>query len=298
MPTRTKPLNVSLVGAGKVGTTLAVLLHRRGHKISSIISRSLPDARRCAARVRCTTFSTLISDLAPATELLMIATPDEAIRDLSELICRSASLQFRRLRVFHTSGALTSDELQAFAGMGARTFSLHPVQTFPRGISIEQQLAAMKGISYGFEGSREMKPFGSKLARELGGKIFPVPKEEKVLYHLACVFASNYSVALLGAVDDLAAEFIAGPRLQHFRKLIEMSVRSAVRSSPGEALTGPIARGSSKIVALHLEQVRRRKDLDLLYRAIGLYALKLTRRANKISSRQASVLRKILSKGG
>jgi predicted short-subunit dehydrogenase-like oxidoreductase (DUF2520 family) len=292
---RKKPLRVSVVGPGVVGTTLAVLLRRRGYIITSVIGRHLAHASRCARLARCRNYSTHLTDISPGTGLLIIATPDESIRSVSEAASKLRHLDFPHLTVLHTSGVLTSDELRALRAKGATTLSFHPLQTFPKGIPLETQAEAMKGVSYGFEGPRRGLRFARGLAEELGGRTIVIPKKEKILYHVAGVIASNYIVALLGAVEALLNPLDGSAGLRHFRVLVETSVRNALRLSPRKALTGPIVRGSGKVVARHLRALRGRNDLRSLYRAVGLYALELSRKGRRLTKKQERELRRILS---
>ena len=298
MARRRKPLRVSLVGPGAVGTTLAVLLRRRGHRISTVIGRRLVNASRCAKLVRCNHVSTRVADISPDTQLLVIATSDESVRSVSEGISRLRHLDLRYLIAFHTSGVLTSDELRALRAKGVTTLSIHPLQTFPKGIPLETRVAAMEGVSYGVEGPPRALRFARALVAELGGRTVVIPKKEKILYHVAGVIASNYVVVLLGAVEELLNPLIGSAGLRHFRVLIDTSIRNAFRVSPRDALTGPIVRGSSAVVARHLRALRGRRDLRALYRALGLYAIGLARKNRSLTDRQARELRRILSKTG
>ncbi len=292
---RTKgSLNISIVGAGRVGTTLAVLLRRKGYRIASVISRKRASAQRLASLVGCTVSSHRLSDLHPGTRFLLLTTPDEAITPVAREIAKKAPLNFSRLSVAHTSGVLTSDELQPLRRKGATAFSLHPIQSFPGGNSLPEQLRAMKGISYGVEGRAKAIQFASTVVSRLGGRFLYVPKEQKISYHLACVFASNYSVALLGAVEELAKGFAAQPGLQHFQKLIESSVKNTLRTSPQKALTGPIARGSIRVIQRHVDELgRKHPNLRKLYKSMGRIALELALRERAIPLRTVRRLRRI-----
>lgn len=287
-------LNVSIVGAGRVGTALAVLLRRKGFRIVSVVSRRKASAQRLAALVRCRSYSQNIADLHPTTNFLFIATADEAVSTVAHRIARSAPLNFSRLIVAHTSGLLTSDELAPLKRKGATTLSLHPIQTFPRHQSLHQQLRMLQGISYGVEGSPAARRFARVLVARLGGRMLEVPKDEKISYHLACVFASNYSVALLGAVYDISKRF-ADPR--HVGMLVKTSVENAFDLSPQHALTGPIARGNVNAVQQHLAELRRKhKGLADLYKVLGLYTLELTKRGRTLPPQTVKHLKEILSR--
>ena len=288
--------DVSIIGAGKVGTALALLLRRRGCRIVSVISRRRASAQRAAALVGCHNFSRRISNLHPATDFLLLATPDESIQSVAHEVSLTASLDFSRLYVAHTSGMRTSDELDALKRRGASTFSFHPIQTFPQGASPATQLRSMDGVTYGVEGSQRAIRFARQLAGRLGGNVLRVPKKEKISYHLACVFASNYSVALLGAVEELARGFSPVPRLRPFRRLIQSSVDNAITLSAEKAMTGPIARGSTQSVLMHLRVLgKNHRDLEMLYKILALHTLRLIARNKTITPRRAAELRKILA---
>ncbi|MEX0736617.1 MAG: Rossmann-like and DUF2520 domain-containing protein [Bacteroidota bacterium] len=291
-----KPFNVSIVGAGHVGTTLAVMLHRRAHAIVSVVSRSLESAHRCARLVDCRKSSTDLGMIAPETELLILAVPDEELEAVAAGAAERAGLNFQGLAVFHTSGIQTSDLLAPFASRGSVVCSIHPIQTFATGVSVEEQVGMMKGISYGIEGSEEGRKLGERVVEELEGTILVVPKEEKISYHLACVLASNFTVALLGAVEELAAPYAGGVPLRHFRALVESSIANAVRLSSSKALTGPIARGSVSTVEAHLGSLQNGTDLQILYSSMALWTIELALRGKRITPEQAHNLKKVLSR--
>lgn len=287
-------LNVSIVGAGRVGTALAVLMRRKGFRIVSVVSRSKASARRLGVLVGCRNYSHNVANIHPSTEFLLIATADEAISTVARSVARLSPLDFPRLIAAHTSGLFTSDELASLERKGTTTFSLHPMQTFPPYQSLHRQLRAFPGISYGVEGSPAARRVARTIVTRLGGKMLEVPKEEKISYHLACVFASNYSVALLGAVHDIANTFAA---LRHFEKLVKASVQNAFDRSPQQVLTGPIARGSIKAVERHLRGLRKKhKGLVDIYKSVGLYALELAKRAHRLTPATVQHMKRALSR--
>jgi predicted short-subunit dehydrogenase-like oxidoreductase (DUF2520 family) len=272
---RDKKLKVTLIGAGSVGATLARLLKRRGHSIVSVISKTRKSARALAAHVNCRIAGDDVSAIPPETSFVLITTPESAIEQTAQSIASVNGLAFDRMYAAHTSGALSSDVLSPLSNRGSRIFSFHPIQSFPRNRGASIPLESMKGVWYGFEGPRNARLFARTLASTLGGKFLEVPKEKKILYHLACVFASNYSVVVLGAVERLARH-VSGGDLLPFRKLFESSGENAFRLGASGALTGPIARGSANIIHRHMAELSLREpELLTVYSALGLYALEI-----------------------
>ncbi len=286
----------SVVGAGRVGTALGVMLARRGHTAASVVSSDTTDARSLGRRVKCVRCSNSLEDVSSESQLILLTVPDEAIAGVGERLADLHHLRFDRLHVGHTSGVLTSDVLTPLHSKGAKVFSLHPVQSFPKRVSLDNQLRSMGGIYYGYEGDPGSTRFAKKLVLELGGKFLQVPKEAKILYHLACVFASNYTVAALGVAEELSRVLGKGEGIGYLEKLIESSIENALKASPVEALTGPVVRGSSATVQLHLLELSAKfPELVPLYRELGRYVLRLAEKKNELTPEKIGQLKKILT---
>lgn len=286
---------ISIIGAGKVGSTLAMLFYRAGYRIVSVVSQKKNSAMRLARLAGCKKYSNSLSDIHLATRIILIAVPEENISEIVKKITKHRHLDFSKLVVFHTSGLLTSDVLLPLQMKGAMTFSLHPLQSFSKASTLECQMTQMKNVIYGFEGKKTSLPLARQLVKDLCGKLVRIPKEEKILYHIACVFASNYSIVLIGVVDDLVKRIGSGIKLAHFKPIVKTSIENAFELTPKMALTGPIARGSSSTVENHLHELRKiDKPLSLLYQHIGLQALKIVVMRKSINPKIAKQIRQIL----
>lgn len=287
---------VSLIGAGSVGTALAVRLAESGYTIASVISRTRSSARRCAGLVRCARFSNRLTDLAPA-DLYLLAVPDARLSDVARAMADSRYLPLASSIAAHTSGSFTSDVLSPIRVRNARVCSLHPLQSFPRSSSVTDRVRALDGITYSFEGDDSARAPMRALVRTLGGRMIIVPKEEKILYHIACVVASNYLVAMLGAAEVLFPGSSKKAARMHLTRLVESSVAHALQTSPDEALTGPISRGDVELVRRHVAELKkRRRDFLQLYRVLGLQSLRLA--ARHLPRSVVASLRRILEDAG
>ncbi len=285
---------MSLVGAGKVGSTIAGMLKRRGHPIVSIISRDRSSVRILGRLLKAGIASTNLRDISPRTNLLLIAVPDESIAEVSAKLSGNPNLEKSRLTVFHPSGMLTSDALEALRSQGSPVFSLHPIQTFPDGISLQRQMNLMRGISYGFEGGEQVRPFARSLVKQLGGVFIEIPKAEKILYHIACVFAANYPTLLMAATERLS-KAMGLPGLKPFAPLVHTAMNQALELGPEVSLTGPLSRGSRTILQGHLEALRKHHpDLADLYTALGRFGLEVA--AKRLTASQKKALQELLTK--
>jgi predicted short-subunit dehydrogenase-like oxidoreductase (DUF2520 family) len=288
---------VSIVGAGVVGTTLALLLRKTRFPIVSVISRKTTSARKLAQLVQCKDFSNNVADIHPSTRILLLTVSDSSIAEVASQIAQNSKLNFKSLIVCHTSGSLTSDELRPLQEKGATVFSLHPIQTFPNRMNTNQQLHRMQGIWYGVEGNAKAIRFAKGFVRKMGGNTIIIPKEEKILYHIACVLASNYTIALLGAVEQLLQNTSLQLSLPQLRPLVTASVENAISIGARRALTGPVARGDERLIQKHTAALQRYdKKILKLYQTLGLQALEMAVENKKISTRTAQQIKKLLQK--
>jgi len=206
----------------------------------------------------------------PASGVLFLAVPDGAVPEMAE---RIASLDPpARLAVVHLSGALGLDALDALAANPRGSF--HPLQSFPE----PREPAAFRGITVAVDATTPvlLRRLGA-LARRLGARPRHVTDRERVLYHAAAVFASNFlDVTVAEAVRTLGrigwGEKDATSALL---PLVEGAVANIRKRGAVKALTGPIRRGDAETVERHLRAV---DDPDL-YRMLGLVALEIAQEA-------------------
>jgi predicted short-subunit dehydrogenase-like oxidoreductase (DUF2520 family) len=285
---------MSIVGAGMVGSALAMLFDRAGYPIVSVISQKKNSAKNLARIIQCRNFSDSLSDIHRETRIILIAVPEEYILGIAEEILKHSHLDFSKLAVFHTSGSLTSDALLPLRKEGAMVFSLHPIQSFSKALTLDHHIVRMKNVVYGFEGYKTALPLARRLVEALCGKLVRIPKEEKILYHIACVFASNYSVSVLGTVEELTQRIHGDLKLSHFEPLVKTSIENAFSLTPAMALTGPIARGSTSTLEGHVNELRKKdKTLASFYQQLGLQALKMAVRKKSIKPNVARHIQQI-----
>ena len=287
-----KTLKISVVGAGRVGSAIAFALSKRGYQIVSVVDKNVKAASRLAEKVNCKKFSYNASDINKDTELLFITTPDDAIVKVVKEISSNKKLNFKKLIVAHTSGVHTSDSLKPLKSKGATTFSFHPVQSFPKNISLNQLEKILKDIYLGFEGEKNAFPIASRLAAELGGKIVSIDKKLKPLYHIACVFASNYIVANLSIVSEISSLLKFDKNWSNvFRPLTNSTIENALKLSPMEALTGPIERGDIDTVKMHVDVLQKfAAHLTPFYLILGVETARLALIKGSLNPEQFDLL--------
>ncbi|MDZ7261191.1 MAG: DUF2520 domain-containing protein [candidate division KSB1 bacterium] len=281
---------VVLIGAGRVGSTLAVHLREKGYTICAVISRSRASASACAEKVQCPLAATDIQELPSAASIILITTPDDAIPSVVQSLVKLDPTLLKDRLVAHTSGALSSSILAPLKKEGALVASIHPVQTFP---PVGNRIAHLTGVYFGIEGNDQAIKKARKLVEDLGGIPIVLPEEVKGLYHLACTMASNYLVTLIGASLTILRSLNLSEKEAFclLKPLLEGTLKNIENSGVSKALTGPIARGDVETVRLHLTLLEEKyPDLLPLYLSLGTKAMEISLAQGKIELNQIQKL--------
>ncbi len=284
-------MKIGFIGAGKVGSALAILLQRAGYDIAGVASRTDESAQTLAERLSCPALSK--AEVAKRSEALLITTSDDAIASLAEEIAEEGAFHSGQV-VMHMSGAHSSQLLAPAAQKGAITLSVHPIQSFA---SIDQALALIPGTYFSIEGDARGFGFAREMVEKLGGKHFPLDSESKVLYHAAACVACNYLVSLLDTALGMLKE--AGVpeevRLPAFLPLVAGTFENIKNLGVPKALTGPISRGDRGTVEKHLTAMRDLPQLLDVYKTLGLVTVDVALAKGTINEEQAGALRSLLS---
>ncbi|MGH2674936.1 MAG: Rossmann-like and DUF2520 domain-containing protein [Actinomycetota bacterium] len=283
-------MDVAVVGAGRVGTALAVLLGRAGHRIVAASGRE-------ASRSRVETWLPGVPFLPPteaarAAEVVLLAVPDDAIPAVCDEIAAAGSLS-EGMFVAHLSGAAPLLALGPARAAGAHVLSMHPIQTVPDVESgIERLPGAHVAVTAWDEPAFEV---GERLAADAGGRPFRLSEEGKPLYHAAAVFCSNYLVAVEGLAERLFLAAGVEDPVRAFAPLAEATLANVLRVGPAEALTGPVARGDAGTVRRNLEAISAHAPEAVgAYVALADAAMDLAVRARRLGPEARSAIREVL----
>jgi predicted short-subunit dehydrogenase-like oxidoreductase (DUF2520 family) len=267
---RSRRLTVSIVGPGSLGTALALTLPSAGYVVKLIAARvksvakveTTGLARRVKARLVALGKEPLDSDL------VWITVPDDAIAATALRLARTQEWQGKI--VFHSSGALTSDDLAPLREKGAKVASVHPGMTFVRGPAPQ-----MLGVAFAIEGDPAATRLAKRIVRAWGGTTYAINKRNKVLYHAFGSFASPLVIALMVSLERVAKA--AGIKPENIKTmmvpLLWQTLRNYLQHDAGAAFSGPLARGDIATVRRHLEELRAVPEARAVYVALARSAL-------------------------
>ena len=275
----TEKLSVAIVGAGSLATFLAVALHQAGFPITEIIARDSPQSRRRARALAAKVGAQPVTTHSAALDatLLWLCVPDREIRRaaqvLSDHLVARALLQQKGISRFalHSSGALSSRELDPLRKAGAAVASAHPLMTFVAGAH-----PSLTGVPFAIEGDEEAARVARRIVRALGGESFSLPAKRKAAYHTWATMTSPLLLAFLVTLEEAARA--AGLTRQDARRkslpIIRQTLANYSRLGPAHSFSGPLVRGDADTVAKHLTVLKKHPGAREVYVALARAALR------------------------
>jgi predicted short-subunit dehydrogenase-like oxidoreductase (DUF2520 family) len=299
-------LQIALVGAGNLASALSEALRSAGHGISEIIASdrrgSLQRAKALARNVSAMGVSGARAKI--AAEVVWFCVPDGKISEAAAAL--KDRTDWSGKVAFHSSGALSSDELTVLREEGASVASVHPLMTFVGRSAVQgpnirrydagrstagRASSALTGVPFAIEGDRKAIRMALEIVSSLHGVPFAIRKRDKVMYHAWGTFLSPLLIALLAASERVAADAGISRKVARERMLpiVQQTIANyAAAGAPG-AFSGPIVRGDMETVEKHLKVLRRVEGAREVYVALARVALR------DLPSKNRSGLKKILS---
>jgi len=230
---------IGIIGAGRAGSVLGAALAAAGYPLTGVTARSPASIER-AGRMLPAVPVRSIDELAAASDVLLLAVPDDAIAEVAGRL-RAAPGQY----VVHLSGAHGTTVLQPAGGVPV---ALHPPMTFT---GTAADLGRIGGMTFTATAPEEAAPFVERLAKDLGAGLQWVAEDQRAAYHAGVVHGANHLVTLLvQSFEVLRQAGIEDPSAT-MRPLLAATLDNTLRAGH-DALTGPIARGDADTVRAHL----------------------------------------------
>jgi predicted short-subunit dehydrogenase-like oxidoreductase (DUF2520 family) len=253
----TKKDNLIIIGAGKISYSLAPALADAGYKIKSIISSKKKRAAELAGKLYIKDFSDNPECLKIKRGIFILAVPDNQIRITADKIS-TLKIDFSNSLIIHLSGSHDVSLLKSVALKKAHTASFHIMQSFPsrRRRNIKNSFSSIE------TSSPEASEYLFKLSKDLRLNPFQLDSSNKVLYHLAAIFASNFINAVLFQSKQLFE--ILGYKEYSFNDifapLYSSTIKNIKQTDPSKALSGPIERGDLVTIKKHIRELKRISD--------------------------------------
>ena len=260
---------IAIVGPGRLGSALAMALRKAGYSIAGIQSRNSAASTRRASKLAAMVGSRVISWPSRFNaDVVWFCVPDREIANVGREW--AAPGEWKGKIAFHSSGALSSQELDPLRQRGAAVASVHPLMTFVR-----KSTPSLSGVAFGIEGDAAAVRMARRIVRDLQGEAFLISRKNKAAYHAWGAFASPLLIALLVAAEQVARA--AGLSTAAARKkmlpILRQTLSNYAKFGPAEAFSGPIVRGDSEVVGQHLTALKKVREARKVYAALAQVAL-------------------------
>ena len=270
---------ITIIGAGRLANYLAVALRAAGFRITEVIARDSPRSRRRARTLALKVGAQAVTADSAALDatLLWFCVPDREIRGVASALSRrllaravvggGAKVRF----ALHSSGALSSRELDPLRRAGIAVASAHPLMTFVAGAR-----PSLTGVPFAVEGDASATRVARGMVRALGGECFSLPASRKAAYHAWATLTSPLLLAFLVTLEE-AARAAGLTRPEARRKslpIIRQTLENYSRLGPARSFSGPLVRGDAETVAKHLGVLKKHLGAREVYVALARAALR------------------------
>jgi predicted short-subunit dehydrogenase-like oxidoreductase (DUF2520 family) len=255
MKTKDNPENIVVIGAGKVGSSIAGKLFEQG-RLNRIIDRN-NTAFDNLIGIPESYFSISHQDITEKPRLIIIAINDYLLPEIDNQIAESEI--WRDCIIAHTSGIHNKLVLKECRKECFRTAALHPYQTF-----FKPNAELLNGIAWGIDCDVQDFEFLADIIRTINGKPYLLNNSIrcfKGLYHSSAVVASNFTALLLTLADEIAKS--AGLESKEFLKpIVYQTIDNFFNTSEERIpLTGPIARADITTLIQHIDSLEQFPNL-------------------------------------
>jgi len=241
-------MRVTLIGSGNVATILGRLIRERGHDIIQVYGRNRAAVTELAKELNADGIVDR-SQLHHNSDLFLIAVSDNAIEAIA------GSIDVGNHLVVHTAGSVSREVLrQSSKNYGV----LYPLQ------SLRKEVAELPEIPLLVDGNtREDLTLLLDFAGSLSAQVRQADDAERMHYHLAAVFANNFTNHLYEMAENYCSK--NGAEFRLLLPLIEQLPARLRDHSAAQLQTGPAKRNDRQTMEKHLQMLNDMPVLQSFY---------------------------------
>ena len=239
-------MNVVIVGAGNLATSLAHALYNAGHAIKAVFSRTIEHATALAANVNASPCDD-ISRLPADADVYVVAVKDDVILQVAQEVraCSPKAL------IVHTAGTVSVNVLPE-----GRRGVFYPMQTFSK-----QRVVDFAHIPVFIEADNpDDEQFLDIMACSISDQIYHIGGDKRKVLHLAAVFCCNFANHCAAIADNILSENEIP--FSVMIPLIDETIAKLHQCPPLQAQTGPAVRNDLNVIRQHISQLKNNGHQD------------------------------------
>jgi predicted short-subunit dehydrogenase-like oxidoreductase (DUF2520 family) len=280
--------NCHFIGTGKLGLNLAYAL--KSHdliNIGSILNRNFEHSLQAVKKIGQGRAVSELNNIQPG-DVVFICTPDDTLENIVDQLLQTRCLASHCF-VIHCSGALSSSILAPLKSITCHTASMHPLKSFS---NFNEDSYILNDVGVIIEGDNDVCYWLNSILCQVNANVLSINSQAKALYHSAATIASNYLITLAETAKQLFEK--AGIDNKQINPLIVSLMQGCINNikqsdTPAQALTGPISRGDSNTIKLHLQAIDDQLIKEM-YQVLG----KRTLDFSILSEEQKNIINQLL----
>lgn len=249
---------IALAGSGNLAWVLGQAFVAAGHEIRYVYSRNQREGKKLA-RLLGSVYTPSTDFSSDDLHFCFVLVSDPFIKNLSKDICLG-----HETTLVHCAGAEDLDVL------GERTMRgvFYPLYSFRKELREDIRRAPILIESQ----TKKVYDNLKTLASTLQCKTYRVSSSDRLVYHLAAVFANNFS----NACFDASYRVLGKSKLDFslLQPIIAQTAERVQYAKPSSVQTGPAVRNDKRTQRKHQQLLIQEADLKRLYTAISGYIAK------------------------
>jgi len=240
-----------IIGAGNVGTHLAIALKNEGVQIVQVVSRTMKSALELASRMECA-FTTDIENINTTADMYIISVSDLAIQQVIRQLCPRIGNKF----VVHTAGSV---DIDVFYDYAINYGVVYPLQTFSKFKEINYSEIPVFIETNSDENQIKLHDF----IRKMTPHVQVADSEQRAYLHLCAVISCNFTNHICAIAEMLLQK--KQLKFDVYRPMLRETFEKIVKYSPSISQTGPAMRNDEFIIEKHLGLLKEYPEIQKIY---------------------------------
>ena len=248
------------IGAGNLATNLCMALHKAGHTITQVFSRTSASAESLACMIGASPVID-IDHLAADADIYIISVSDSILPDVAHRLvvhlgdCKQGGTL---PLIVHTAGSIAMDVIPA-----DRCGVFYPMQTFSK-----QRIVDFAQIPIFIEANHaDDLAMLRVIASSMSQNVQVLSSDDRRYLHLAAVFCSNFTNHCYAMADKILSQH--NVLFSAMLPLIDEVAAKVHAMSPHDAQTGPARRHDANVMNAHIELLDDDKQLQNIYKIMS-----------------------------